>query len=333
YGRPSNYFTPRNVLINENLRGKLEIPLDAVVCLTSARIEKRKGYQYQLQAIEQLRSTPVWNHLYFIWVGGGVFEPEFETELQEKVKQLKITDKVKFLGQQENVSKLLDVADIFILTSELEGMPLSVMEAMSKGLPVIATAVSGIPEELGNTGQLIADPKHDPKATVRELCDVLKNWVMNAELRQRIGMNCKKRAEKMFKEERMIQETISVIERALLPEKDYVSPGLKIVQPDQYFPNMIVGNPARCSWPYLRRDISHNWYVDRRQPTIGFLSRDEAQILYNTALKFKHQNALEIGCWMGWSACHLGLAGVKLDVIDPILNNAEIYNTVTSCLR
>ncbi|MFM6207489.1 MAG: glycosyl transferase, partial [Planktothrix sp.] len=41
YGRPSNYFTPRNVLINENLRGKLEIPLDAVVCLTSARIEKR----------------------------------------------------------------------------------------------------------------------------------------------------------------------------------------------------------------------------------------------------------------------------------------------------
>lgn len=333
YGRPSNYFTPRNVLINENLRRKLKIPLDAVVCLTSARIEKRKGYQYQLQAIEQLRSTPVWNHLYFIWVGGGVFEPEFETELQETVKQLKIKDKVKFLGQQDNVSQLLDVADIFILTSELEGMPLSVMEAMSKGLPVIATAVSGIPEELGNTGQLIADPKHDPKATVRELCDVLQNWAMNAELRQRIGMNCKKRAEKMFKEERMIQETISVIERALLPEKDYVSPGLKIVQPDQYFPNMIVGNPARCSWPYLRGDIPHNWYVDRRQPTIGFLSRDEAQILYNTALKFKHQNALEIGCWMGWSACHLGLAGVKLDVIDPILKNAEIYNSVTSCLR
>jgi glycosyltransferase involved in cell wall biosynthesis len=333
YGRPSNYFTPRNGSINENLRQELGIPLDAVVCLTSARIEKRKGYQYQMQAIEQLISTPVWDNLYFIWVGGGVFEPQFETELQNKIKQLKITDKVKFLGQQEDVLKFLDVADIFILTSELEGMPLSVMEAMSKGLPVIATAVSGMPEELGNTGQLIADPKHDPKATVRELCETLKNWTINIQLRKIVGDNCKKRAEKIFKEERMINETVEVIERALLPEKDYVSPGLIIVQPDQYFPNMIVGNTARCLWPYLRGEIPHNWYVDRRQPTVGFLSRDEAQILYNTALKFKNKNSLEIGCWMGWSACHLALAGVRLDVIDPILENADFYGSVTSSLR
>ncbi|ERT04472.1 glycosyl transferases group 1 family protein [Lyngbya aestuarii BL J] len=131
----------------------------------------------------------------------------------------------------------------------------------------------------------------------------------------------------------MINETIQVVERGLLPEKDYVSPGLVVVQPDQYFPNMVVGDPEKCLWPYLRRSIPHNWYVDQRQPTVGFLSRDEAHIVYNTGLKFKNKQALEIGCWMGWSACHLALAGVNLDVIDPLLERSDFYESVTTSLR
>ncbi len=333
YGRPLNYFTPRDLSVNKHLRQDFDIPLDAVVCLTSARIEKRKGYHYQLEAIQQFMSTSVWDKLYFVWVGGGIFDPQFEVQLQEKVKQLKINDKVKFLGQREDVSKLLNMADIFILPSELEGMPLSVMEAMSKGLPVIATAVSGIPEELGNTGKLITDPKHDPKATVRELVETIRSWATDLNLRETIGKACQQRAEKMFREEKMINETIQVVERALLPEKDYVSTGLIVVQPDQYFPNMIVGDPDSCLWPYLRRSIPHNWYVDLRQPTVGFLSRDEAHIVYNTALKFQNKQALEIGCWMGWSACHLALAGVSLDVIDPLLERPDFYESVTTSLR
>lgn len=113
---------------------------------------------------------------------------------------------------------------------------------------------------------------------------------------------------------------------------DYVSPGCKIVLPDDCFPNMIIGDRDKCNWLYLRREIPHNWYVDRRYPIVGFVTRDEGHILYNTALKFKGKNALEIGCWLGWSACHLALAGVKLDIIDPILMNSEIYESVVSSL-
>ncbi|MEN9221860.1 MAG: hypothetical protein Q6M04_05420, partial [Thermostichus sp. BF3_bins_97] len=83
---------------------------------------------------------------------------------------------------------------------------------------------------------------------------------------------------------------------------DYLSNSFKVINLDQYFPNMRVGNLDRCPWPYLRREIPHLWYVDQRNPTIGFVSRDEAHILYNNALQFKGQPALEIGCWMGWSA-------------------------------
>ncbi|WP_204249752.1 hypothetical protein [Gemmata sp. SH-PL17] len=49
--------------------------------------------------------------------------------------------------------------------------------------------------------------------------------------------------------------------------------------------------------------------MDRRAPHIGFVSRDEAAILYNTALRFRGRRALEIGCWLGWSTCHLALGG------------------------
>jgi predicted O-methyltransferase YrrM len=118
-----------------------------------------------------------------------------------------------------------------------------------------------------------------------------------------------------------------------LPAGDYVSPEFKIIQPDRCFPNMIIGDTAGCRWPYLRREIPHNWYADKRHPYIGFVSRDEAHILYNTALKFKGKKALEIGCWMGWSACHLALGGVELDVIDPILEKAEIYESVKNSIQ
>lgn len=332
-GRPSQYFTPRNSGVRERLRQEWSIPLDAVVCFTAARIETRKGYQYQLEAIKQLMPSPIWSKLYFVWAGAGIFDPELETQLKKSVQQLGITEKVKFLGQIPDVAEWLDVADIFVFPSQLEGMPLCIMEAMAKGLPVMATAVSGIPEELGDTGKLLTDPKIDSQATIRELVATIEDWVANSQIRYSVGQACKLRAEELFKEEQMIENVVKVIERALLPVGDYVSSGFSIIQPDKCFPHMIVGDVIASGWPYLRREIPHNWYVDERQPTVGFVSRDEAHILYNTALKFKNKKALEIGCWQGWSACHLALAGVELDVVDPLLTRSEFHQSVTNSLR
>ncbi|MEQ1726361.1 MAG: class I SAM-dependent methyltransferase [Sphingopyxis sp.] len=115
-----------------------------------------------------------------------------------------------------------------------------------------------------------------------------------------------------------------------LPSGDYVSPGLAIVRPDACFGHMVLGDVSAHPWPYLRKEIRHNWYVDERYPLMGFISRDEAAILHNMALGFAGKRALEIGCWHGWSTCHLTLGGVALDVIDPKLcdpaHEAEIRN-------
>ncbi len=108
-------------------------------------------------------------------------------------------------------------------------------------------------------------------------------------------------------------------ESGALLEGDYVSPGLEIIVPDRCFPHLARGDKANHPWRYLRREIAHNWYVDEREPFMGFLNRDEAVLLYNIARTFRGKPALEIGCWFGWSTCHLALAGVTLDVIDPVL--------------
>lgn len=115
-----------------------------------------------------------------------------------------------------------------------------------------------------------------------------------------------------------------------LPENDYVSPGLAIVLPDSAFPNMIVGDTSVPQWPYLRRWVEHNWYTDRRNPDAGFVNRDEAAILYNSALLFRGKSCLEIGCWYGWSTVHLALGTGYVDVIDPLLGNHDFAASVTA---
>jgi len=216
YGRPNSYFEPTNLSNRQRLRQEQGIPEEAIVCFTAARLTPIKGYQYQLQAIAQLKNLPIWPQLYFVWAGpGSATHDNMEPELRATVSELGVNEQIKFLGQRWDVADWLDASDIFILSSEAEGMPLAVMEAMAKGLPVIATAVSGIPEELGDTGKLIADPKIDPKKTVKELIETIELWVENPELRRVAGQACKLRAAEMFKEERMLQEYTEVIEQAL----------------------------------------------------------------------------------------------------------------------
>jgi cephalosporin hydroxylase/glycosyltransferase involved in cell wall biosynthesis len=328
YGRPPRYFTPRDEQIRQRLRQELGIPDDGVVFFTAARLEVVKGYQYQLEAIAQLRHLPVWEKLYFVWAGEGVLRSQLEAALEE----LEVKGHVKLLGQRWDIPDWHNAADVFLLPSELEGMPIAIMEAMAKGLPVMASSVSGIPEELADTGYLLPDPNQNPEGMVRDLVRAIAAWTTDPDTRHAKGLATKARAERMFREDRMIAQTLTVLDRALIPPGDYVAPGLEIVLPDAAFPYKAIANPKSCPWPYLRHQIPHNWYVDRRQPTIGFLSRDEAHILYNTALQFQGKRALEIGCWMGWSACHLALAGVELDVIDPMLHQPGAYQSVDQSL-
>lgn len=106
-----------------------------------------------------------------------------------------------------------------------------------------------------------------------------------------------------------------------LPPHDYVSPNLDVIIPDAAFPNMRVGDTRIPQWTWLRKWVSHNWYIDKSLPYAGFASRDEVAIIYNTALKFRGRPCLEVGCWRGWSTVHFALGAGDLHVIDPIVDD------------
>jgi predicted O-methyltransferase YrrM len=102
--------------------------------------------------------------------------------------------------------------------------------------------------------------------------------------------------------------------------KDYVSANLEVPRLDALFPDMAPGDKAAVTWPWFRKEIDHAWYVDRRNPEVGFINRDEAAILYSSARLFAGRRGLEIGAWRGWSTCHLVAAGLgSLHVVEPLL--------------
>ncbi len=210
-GRPDKYFASCHSDDRVSLRQSVGIPADAVVIFTAARIEIVKGYQHQVKAIAQLQQLPIWSQLYFVWAGTGTLETQLKAELEE----LGVSERVKFLGERVDIPELLAAADIFLLPSHFEGMPLAIMEAMAKGLPVIATAISGIPEELGDTGKLLPDPNVNPTATVQAIVETIQEWAIDTDLRRFVGYNCQQRAMAMFPEERMLDSYLKLIESVI----------------------------------------------------------------------------------------------------------------------
>ena len=328
-GRPRVFFDPPSPDSRRSIRGALGIPDDAIVCLTTARLVPVKGFEHQLAAMELLKHSPSWERLHFLWAGSG---PSRDA-LTAAAAAAGIADRIHFAGQRDDVPALLDASDMFVLTSHHEGMPLSIMEAMAKGLPVAASAVSGIPEELGGTGCLLPDPNVDPEGTRRVLADTLRRWTEDDSVRRAVGAAARLRAEQLFTEERMIVDTANVVARCLLPAGDYASPGLEVIRLDRHFPHLSKAPPGALAWEYLRDDIPHTFYIDGRIPGTGFLNRDEAILLYNIARLFRGQRGLEVGCWLGWSAAHIAAAGVVLDVVDPVLTNESVRGSVTASLE
>jgi glycosyltransferase involved in cell wall biosynthesis len=205
-GRPPRFFQPVDASVRQRLRSELQIPDRTVVCFTAARLTKIKGFAYQLEAIKRLQKKGALKDLCFVWAGDG----DQRAALTQAVADLGLGDHVRFLGHRWDIADWYDAADIFILSSELEGMPLSIMEAMAKGVPVIATAVSGTPEELGATGKLLPNPLKDPEGVIHELAETIERWAAHPELRQQIGAQGNERARLLFREELMTQRMIEL---------------------------------------------------------------------------------------------------------------------------
>jgi glycosyltransferase involved in cell wall biosynthesis len=176
-------------------RRSLGVPDEAFLMGTVARLDPVKDLGTALEALSLLRQSMP--HARLAIVGDG---PE-RRALEELVARLKLDDCVHMTGHRSDVRQLLPGFDVFVNTSESEGISLTLLEAMAAGLPLVATGVGGTPEVVidGETGTLV--PPRDPQA-VAAACASL---AAHPERRAAFGEQGRSRVEREFELDRMVE--------------------------------------------------------------------------------------------------------------------------------
>jgi glycosyltransferase involved in cell wall biosynthesis len=168
-----------------------------------ARFAPPKDHALLLRALAGLRELP--------WTLDLVGEGPLLPQARALAQALGLAERVRFLGARRDVAEVLAGAQVFALATHWEGLPLSVLEAMRSGLPVVATDVGGVKEAVveGKTGFLVG---RGDEAGFRER---LARLLQNPRLRASLGEAGRKRYEGAFTLERMLRETWRLYEEIL----------------------------------------------------------------------------------------------------------------------
>lgn len=128
-------------------RKELTLPPNKKIILSVGHLVVRKGFQYIIKAMEQLKKDGM-NDLLLVIVGASGIEGDYSLNLKQLVEELQLSSCVKFVGAQPHDKLFLwyNAADVFCLASEQEGYPNVLLEAMACGKPVVASRVWGSPE-------------------------------------------------------------------------------------------------------------------------------------------------------------------------------------------
>lgn len=175
------------------VRSELGAPEDEVLILQVARLDPLKDHATAVRTLSRVVHAGVKARL--VLVGEGPEEPA----IRALVQQHQLESHVQFLGLRTDIARLLSAADVFLLTSVSEGIPLTLIEAMAIGLPIVSTHVGGVHEviEDGQTGLLA--PRGDDAA----LAQGLLNVVGNRAYREQMGERGRERARALFSDQQM----------------------------------------------------------------------------------------------------------------------------------
>jgi glycosyltransferase involved in cell wall biosynthesis len=168
--------------------GRLQAPKDPLTLVRALALLRERSFQALL-------------------VGEGVDR----LAVQDEVVRLGLTDTVELAGERDDVAAILAASQLFVLSSRAEALPISVLEAMAAGLPVVASHVGGVPELVheGETGLLV--PPGDPAALARAIARLIDDPT----LRVRLGAAGRARAEAEFDVERFRAAHLALYRREL----------------------------------------------------------------------------------------------------------------------
>ncbi len=187
-------------LARARIREELGVPRDRVVIIAVSRLVWHKGYPELATAMRMVPEAE-------LWVVGERLESDRGADMVALLRAAGLGFRLRMLGYRSDVPALLAAADIFTLPSRFEGLPMSVIEAMLTGLPVVATNVRGPAEQVvdGVTGLSV------PAGDAAALGAALGRLVRDPELRLRMGEAGRQRALERYDEAKVLARTLDLL--------------------------------------------------------------------------------------------------------------------------
>jgi len=181
-----NGIEPITILSEEEkhrLKRNLDIEHNFPVLGVGSRLVYEKGITYLLDAIPKLILH--FPHLKLLIAGDG----PIAHELKKQVRDLKISRYVTFLGPRLDILNIIQTFDIYVLPSVHEGLPLSLLEAMSVGIPIVATSVGGMPYVFNGSHAICAPV--EPKSS-ESIATVITQFAKSPKVRHQCSIEAQK---------------------------------------------------------------------------------------------------------------------------------------------
>ncbi len=184
-------------------RALMKLPQDARIIGTVGRLDYQKAPEDMVRAISSLTHPDV----YCVWIGDG----PLSKGVMRLIRRNGLSSRFVLLGERSDVPDLLPGFDIFAMSSRYEGLPCSIVEAMTCGLPVVATAVNSVPDVViaGRTGLLV------PPAAPRLLAQAVAHLLDHPEQAAEMALAARLHVSERFRPELLAKDMAESYARAL----------------------------------------------------------------------------------------------------------------------
>ncbi len=162
----------------DQIRQNINVQQDAPVLISVGRLSQQKGHCYLIEAMPKVLAR--FPQAVLVMVGDG---PHC-AELEQQARRLEIEASVRFLGTRDDVYHLLAAADVFVLPSVSEGMPIALLEAMGMGVAVVASHLTGIADVVEDDHHGLLTPPGKPDSLAHAVTRLLEDDALRASLSQ-----------------------------------------------------------------------------------------------------------------------------------------------------
>lgn len=204
----------------EKIREEFHLNSSAPTIGMVARIDPIKGHKYFLQALVEVKKIFPDIQAFIV---GGQYDPSepWEEQLKQLARSLHLTENVHFTGMREDVENFYSVLDVLVHPALYDVFPFSILEGMAMKLPVVASAVGGIPDMVVNNQTGILVPKEDP----HKLAEAIIYLLSHPEVARQMGEEGYRRVNTYWTFDRAFSDTLQFLSDLYegKPAKEYGS--------------------------------------------------------------------------------------------------------------